>query len=39
MLRLYFSLDKEYRRNTVWLMNDEISLSLRLLKGSEGYPL
>lgn len=39
MLRLYFSLDKEYRRNAVWLMNDEAALSLRLLKDSAGYPL
>ena len=39
MLQLYFSLDKEYRKNAVWLMNDETALSLRMLKDSAGYPL
>ncbi|HHV11297.1 MAG TPA: phage major capsid protein [Clostridiales bacterium] len=33
---LYFSLDAEYRRNAVWLMNDETALYLRTLKDSAG---
>jgi HK97 family phage major capsid protein len=36
IIRLYYSLDKEYRRNAVWLMNDETALALRLLKDSSG---
>jgi HK97 family phage major capsid protein len=36
IIRLYFSLDKEYRRNAVWLMNDETALALRTLKDSSG---
>lgn len=38
VLRLYHSLDKEYRKNAVWLMNDETALTLRMLKDSaENY--
>ena len=29
VIRLFFSLDKEYRRNAVWIMNDETALKLR----------
>lgn len=36
VIRLYFSLDKEYRRNAVWLMNDETALKLRTLKDASG---
>lgn len=36
IMQLYFSLDKEYRRNAVWLMNDETALTLRTLKDSAG---
>lgn len=36
VLRLYHSLDKEYRKNAVWLMNDETALMLRMLKDSAG---
>mgnify|MGYP002577288980 FL=1 len=36
VLRLYHSLDKEYRKNAVWLMNDETALTLRMLKDSAG---
>ena len=36
VLHLYFSLDKEYRKNAVWLMNDETALALRLLKDNNG---
>lgn len=34
VLRLYHSLDKEYRKNAVWLMSDETALTLRMLKDS-----
>lgn len=36
VLRLYHSLDREYRKNAVWLMNDETALTLRMLKDSAG---
>lgn len=36
MKSLYFSLDAEYRRNAVWLMNDETTLYLRTLKDNAG---
>jgi len=36
VIRLYFSLKPEYRKNAVWLMNDEIALALRTLKDSAG---
>ena len=36
VLRLYHSLDKEYRKNAVWLMNDETALTLRMVKDSAG---
>ena len=36
VIRLYFSLDKEYRRNAVWIMNDETALKLRILKDASG---
>lgn len=36
VLRLYHSLDREYRKNAVWLMNDETALTLRMLKDSTG---
>lgn len=36
VIRLYFSLDKKYRRNAVWIMNDETALKLRTLKDSAG---
>ena len=36
VLRLYYSLDKEYRKNAVWLMNDETALTLRMVKDSAG---
>lgn len=36
MIHLFFSLDKEYRRNAVWSMNDETALKLRTLKDSDG---
>ncbi len=36
VIRLYFSVDKEYRRSAVWLMNDETALALRTLKDDAG---
>lgn len=36
VIRLYFSLKKDYRKNAVWLMNDETALALRSLKDSTG---
>ena len=36
IISLYFSLDKEYRKNAVWLMNDETALTVRTLKDSSG---
>lgn len=36
VLRLYHSLDTEYRKNAVWMMNDETALTLRMLKDSGG---
>ena len=36
VLKLYFSLDKEHRRNAVWLMNDETAITLRTLKDTAG---
>ncbi|MFB0919314.1 MAG: phage major capsid protein [Oscillospiraceae bacterium] len=36
IINLYFSLRPEYRKNAVWLMNDETALELRSLKDSAG---
>jgi len=36
MLTLYHSTDKCYRKNAVWLMNDETALHLRKLKDDDG---
>lgn len=36
VIKLYFSTDKEYRKNAVWLMNDETAMTLRKLKDSAG---
>ena len=36
VLRLYHSIDTKYRKNAVWLMNDETALMLRILKDSAG---
>ena len=39
VIRLFFSLDSEYRKNAVWMMNDETALTLRLLKDESGNSL
>ncbi len=36
VIGLYFSVKPEYRRNAVWLLNDETALALRTLKDSTG---
>jgi len=36
VIKLYFSVKPEYRKNGVWLMNDETALALRALKDSAG---
>ena len=36
IISLYFSLDTEYRKNAMWLMNDETAIRLRLLKDENG---
>lgn len=36
IVRLYFSLNDEYRKNAVWLMNDDTALTLRMLKDNSG---
>lgn len=36
VISLYFSVDKEYRRNGIWLMNDKTALALRKLKDIDG---
>ena len=36
VFRLYHSVDKSYRKNAVWLMNDETALHLRTLKDDAG---
>jgi len=36
IISLYFSLDKKYRKNAVWMMNDKTALVLRTLKDSTG---
>jgi len=36
VVKLYFSLDKHYRKNAVWVMNDETALYLRTLKDNNG---
>ncbi|MBV1759066.1 MAG: phage major capsid protein [Dethiosulfatibacter sp.] len=34
--KLYFSLDKHYRKHAVWIVNDETALYLRTLKDTNG---
>lgn len=36
VIALYFSVKPEYRKNAVWLMNDETALTLRTLKDDAG---
>jgi len=39
VVRLYFAFNDEYRKNAVWIMNDDTALTLRLLKDEAGNPL
>lgn len=36
VITLYFSVEKEYRKNGVWMMNDSTALTLRTLKDADG---
>jgi HK97 family phage major capsid protein len=36
VIKLYFSLDTHFRKNAVWIVNDETALYLRTLKDSNG---
>ena len=36
VIELFFSLDKQYRKNAVWVMNDETAMTLRMLIDSTG---
>ncbi len=36
VIKLYFSVKPEYRKNCVWMMNDETALALRTLKDADG---
>ena len=36
VIDLFFSVDKKYRRDAVWLMNDNTAFALRKLKDSDG---
>ncbi|MBQ9994894.1 MAG: phage major capsid protein [Clostridia bacterium] len=36
VIRLYFSVKPEYRKNAVWMMNDETAMMLRTLKDNAG---
>jgi len=36
VIKLYFSVKPEYRRNAVWLVNDETAYTLRTMKDQDG---
>ena len=36
VIELFFSLDKQYRKNAVWVMNDETAMTLLMMKDSAG---
>ena len=36
VVKLFFSVKPEYRRNAVWVMNDETALTLRTIKDADG---
>ena len=36
VVKLFFSVKPEYRRNSVWIMNDETALTLRTIKDASG---
>ena len=39
VIDLFFSVDKDYRKKGIWLMNDSTALTLRKLKDGAGNPL
>jgi len=39
VIKLYYSVDKKYRKSGVWLMNDDTATQLRLLKNNDGIHL
>lgn len=39
LVSLYFSINKEYRGNAVWIMSDETAMKLRKVKDGDGNPL
>ena len=39
VIKLFFSVKPEYRKNGTWLMNDETALALRTLKDDAGQPI
>ncbi len=39
IVELFFSLDKDYRKNAVWLMNDKTAMALRKMKDGSGLPI
>lgn len=39
VIDLFFSVDKDYRKRGIWLMNDDTALALRKLKDNAGNPL
>ena len=39
VVKLFFSVKPEYRKNGTWLMNDETALALRTLKDDAGQPI
>ena len=39
LVGLYFSINKEYRGNAVWIMSDETAMKLRKVKDGDGTPL
>lgn len=39
IVKLYFSLDAEFRENAVFIMHDDTAMFLRTIKDSDGYPI
>ena len=39
VVKLFFSVKPEYRKNGTWLMNDETAMALRTLKDDAGQPI
>ena len=39
VVKLFFSLKKDYRKNAVWMMNSKTALALRTLKDEAGQPI